>query len=178
VNSDSSTSTSSTEATPQKQPQPPAIQSARADQSAHQVLRRPEVQRRIQQRIAESRGTADEFIGTLASFIRGTLADFLDESGDSALRLPDNVTCSRSATFRPRTSVDRFSRAQCLPMSTPPTIRRHEPGHQNLNVYQCHRHPRAHSLGIMSTDMISITFSVAFLARPYRPRPVSRTVGP
>jgi phage terminase small subunit len=53
----------------------------RADQSAYQVLRRPEVQRRIAQRIAESRVIADEIIGTLASLMRGTLADFLDESG-------------------------------------------------------------------------------------------------
>src|SRR5262249_8174173 len=59
--------------------------SARPDQSAHQVLRRPEVQRRIQQRIAESRVSADEIIGTLASFMRGTLADFYDESGEFSI---------------------------------------------------------------------------------------------
>jgi len=51
------------------------------------VLRRPEVQRRIAQRIAESRVTTDEIIGTLASLMRGTLADFLDESGDSSMDL-------------------------------------------------------------------------------------------
>jgi len=61
--------------------------SACKDQSAYQVLRRPEVQRRICQRIAESRVTSDEIIGTLASFMRGTLADFLDESGDFSLDL-------------------------------------------------------------------------------------------
>jgi len=59
--------------------------SARADQSAYQVLQRPEVQRRIRQRIAESRVSADEIIGTLASFMRGTLADFLDESGSFSI---------------------------------------------------------------------------------------------
>ncbi|HKF57259.1 MAG TPA: terminase small subunit [Blastocatellia bacterium] len=58
---------------------------ARADQSAYQVLQRPEVQRRIRQRIAESRVSADEIIGTLASFMRGTLADFLDESGSFSI---------------------------------------------------------------------------------------------
>ena len=59
--------------------------SARADQSAYQVLQRPEVQRRIRQRIADSRVSADEIIGTLASFMRGTLADFLDESGSFSI---------------------------------------------------------------------------------------------
>jgi len=58
---------------------------ARADQSAYQVLRRPEVQHRIRLRIAESRVTADEIIGTLASLMRGTLADFLDESGNFSI---------------------------------------------------------------------------------------------
>jgi hypothetical protein len=38
-----------TEATPRKQPQPPAIHQP-APTSAYQVLRRPKVQRRIQQR--------------------------------------------------------------------------------------------------------------------------------
>jgi phage terminase small subunit len=60
---------------------------ARADQSAYQILRRPEIQRRIAQRIAESRVIADEIIGTLASLMRGTLADFLDESGDFSMDL-------------------------------------------------------------------------------------------
>ena len=60
---------------------------ARPDQSAYQVLRRPEVQNRIRQRIAESRVSADEVIGTLASFMRGTLADFFDESGDFSIEI-------------------------------------------------------------------------------------------
>src|SRR5215467_15688118 len=83
---------------------------ARADQSAHQVLRRPEVQRRIQQRIAEFRVCSDEIIGTLASFMRGTLADFLDESGefsieaakqrgvDHLLKTINTTTCEIEAT--------------------------------------------------------------------------------
>ena len=51
---------------------------ARADQSAYQVLHRPEVQRQIRERIAESRVSADEIIGTLASFMRGSLGGFFD----------------------------------------------------------------------------------------------------
>ena len=61
--------------------------STRPDQSAYQVLRRPEVQRRICQRVAESRVTSDEIIGTLASLMRGTVADFLDESGEFSMHL-------------------------------------------------------------------------------------------
>src|SRR5215471_7760189 len=61
--------------------------STRPDQSAYQVLRRPEVQHRINQRIAESQVSADEIIGTLASIMRGTLADFLDESGQFSIEI-------------------------------------------------------------------------------------------
>ena len=60
---------------------------ARPGQSAYQVLNRPEVQRHICQRIAESRVTADEIIGTLASFMRGRMGDFYDESGEFSIQL-------------------------------------------------------------------------------------------
>src|SRR5262249_5815160 len=60
---------------------------ARPGQSAYQVLHRPEVQRHICQRIAESRVTADEIIGTLASFMRGRMGDFYDESGEFSIQL-------------------------------------------------------------------------------------------
>jgi len=78
---------------------------ARADQSAYQVLQRPEVQARIRQRIAESRVSADEIIGTLVSFLRGTLADFLDESGNFSIEVAkergvDHLLKSISTTTR------------------------------------------------------------------------------
>jgi len=60
---------------------------ARPGQSAYQVLNRPEVQRHICQRIAESRVTADEIIGTLASFMRGRIGNFYDESGEFSIQL-------------------------------------------------------------------------------------------
>src|SRR5215469_9003579 len=60
---------------------------ARADQSAYQVLRRPEVQRHIRERIAESRVSTDEIVGTLASHMRGNLAAFFDQSGEFSLHL-------------------------------------------------------------------------------------------
>src|SRR5262249_35153399 len=60
---------------------------ARPGQSAYQLLNRPEVQRHICQRIAESRVTADEIIGTLASFMRGRIGNFYDESGEFSIQL-------------------------------------------------------------------------------------------
>src|SRR5215467_5241910 len=59
--------------------------SARPDQSAYQVLRRPEVQRHIQQRIAESRVSADEILGTLADFMRASPAGFFDQEGNFSI---------------------------------------------------------------------------------------------
>jgi hypothetical protein len=60
---------------------------ARADQSAYQVLHRPEVRRRIRERIAESRVSADEILGTLASFMRGRIGDFFDDSGNFSIEI-------------------------------------------------------------------------------------------
>jgi hypothetical protein len=60
---------------------------ARPDQSAYQVLRRPEVQHHIRARIAESRVSADEIIGTLASCMRGRPGEFFDESGEFSITL-------------------------------------------------------------------------------------------
>jgi hypothetical protein len=97
---------------------------ARADQSAYQVLRRPEVQHRIRLRLAESRVTADEIIGTLASIMRGTLADFLDESGnfsieaakergvDHLLRTITTTTREINATKNTPSQVVRTCRGQ------------------------------------------------------------------
>jgi len=48
---------------------------ARSGQSAYQVLRRPEVDRRIRERIAQSRVCPDELIGTLASIMHGRPGD-------------------------------------------------------------------------------------------------------
>src|SRR5215468_298358 len=59
--------------------------SARPDQSDYQVLRRPEVQRLIQQRIAESRVSADEIRGTLAAFMRASPAGFFDQEGNFSI---------------------------------------------------------------------------------------------
>jgi hypothetical protein len=59
----------------------------RPDQAAYKVLHRAEVQRHIRERIAESHVTADEIVGTLASFMRGNLCEFLDQSGDFSIDL-------------------------------------------------------------------------------------------
>jgi len=59
--------------------------SARPGQSAYQVLRRPDVQRHIQQRIAESRVSADEILGTLAAFMRASPAGFFDQEGNFSI---------------------------------------------------------------------------------------------
>ena len=48
---------------------------ALAGQSAYQVLHRPEVDRRIRERIAQSRVCPDELIGTLASIMHGRPGD-------------------------------------------------------------------------------------------------------
>ena len=48
---------------------------ARPDQAAYRVLNRPEVQRRIRERIAQSRVCADEIIGTLVSIMYGRPGD-------------------------------------------------------------------------------------------------------
>jgi hypothetical protein len=59
----------------------------RADQSAYQVLHRAEVQRHIRERTADPRVSADEIIGTLASFMRGRIGDFLDDSAEFSFEL-------------------------------------------------------------------------------------------
>ena len=56
--------------------------SARAEQSAYQVLHRLQVQQHIRDRVSESVVSADEIIGTLASFMRGNITQFLDDNGD------------------------------------------------------------------------------------------------
>jgi len=60
---------------------------ARADQSAYQVLHRIQVQQEIQDRISESDVCAKEIIGTLASFMRGNIAQLLDDDGNFDLDL-------------------------------------------------------------------------------------------
>src|SRR5262245_20193553 len=61
--------------------------SARADQSAYQVLHRLQVQQHIHDRISEATVSADEIIGTLASFMRGNIAELLDNNGDFDINL-------------------------------------------------------------------------------------------
>ncbi len=78
---------------------------ARPDQAAYQVLSRPEVQRHIRERIAESRVSADEIIGTLASFMLGSLGGFFDKSGEFSIQLAkqngvDHLLKSVSGTTR------------------------------------------------------------------------------
>src|SRR5215470_15801583 len=60
---------------------------ARADQAAYQVLHRQRVQQHIRERIRESRVSADEIIGTLASHMRGDLTEFFDESGNFSIQV-------------------------------------------------------------------------------------------
>src|SRR5262249_47957961 len=60
---------------------------ARADQAAYQVLHRQHVQQHIRERIRESRVSADEIIGTLASHMRGDLTEFFDESGNFSIEI-------------------------------------------------------------------------------------------
>src|SRR5215469_6070332 len=60
---------------------------ARADQSAYQVLHRIQVHQQIQERISESDVCANEVIGTLASFMRGNIADLLDDDCNFDLAL-------------------------------------------------------------------------------------------
>src|SRR5262245_24012641 len=61
--------------------------SARADQSAYQVLHRLQVQQHIKDRISEATVSADEIIGTLASFMRGNITELLDDNGDFDIEL-------------------------------------------------------------------------------------------
>jgi phage terminase small subunit len=61
--------------------------SGRPDQSAYQVLHRLQVQQHIQDRISEAAVCADEVIGTLASFMRGNIADLLDDDGNFDIAL-------------------------------------------------------------------------------------------
>jgi hypothetical protein len=60
---------------------------ARAEQSAYQVLHRIQVQQQIQERISESDVCSQEVIGTLASFMRGNIAELLDDNGNLDLAL-------------------------------------------------------------------------------------------
>src|SRR5262249_35414116 len=60
---------------------------ARADHAAYQVLHRQHVQQHIRERIRESRASADEIIGTLASHMRGDLTEFFDESGNFSIEI-------------------------------------------------------------------------------------------
>src|SRR5260370_26823163 len=59
---------------------PAGYGAARPGQSAYQVLRRPEVDRRILERIAQSLVSADEIIGTLASIMHVSTCHLYDES--------------------------------------------------------------------------------------------------
>src|SRR5262249_3282733 len=61
---------------------------ARADQAAYQVLHRERVQHHIRQRIRESRVSADEIIGTLASHMRGDPAEFSGDAGTVRIQTP------------------------------------------------------------------------------------------
>jgi len=60
---------------------------ARLDQAAYQVLHRQRVQQHIRERIRESRVSADEIIGTVASHMRGDLTEFFDESGNFSIQV-------------------------------------------------------------------------------------------
>src|SRR5262249_11229926 len=59
----------------------------RPDQAAYQVLHRQRVQQHIRERIRESRVSADEIIGTVASHMRGDLTEFFDESGNFSIQV-------------------------------------------------------------------------------------------
>ena len=63
---------------------------ARADQSAYQVLRRAEVQRRIRDHSLESRVSSEEIIGTLVSCMRGNLGRCFNEEGDFDINMVKN----------------------------------------------------------------------------------------
>jgi hypothetical protein len=78
---------------------------ARPDQAAYRVLNRPEVQRRIRERIAQSRVSADEIIGTLVSIMYGRPGDLYDESGEFSILVAkqngaDHLLKSISGTTR------------------------------------------------------------------------------
>jgi len=77
----------------------------RPDQAAYRVLNRPEVQRRIRERIAQSRVSADEIIGTLVSIMYGRPGDLYDESGEFSILVAkqngaDHLLKSISGTTR------------------------------------------------------------------------------
>ncbi len=60
---------------------------ARPGEPAYQARLRPELEQRIRDRIAESRVTPEEIIGTLASFMRADITQLLDESGQVDFKL-------------------------------------------------------------------------------------------
>jgi hypothetical protein len=104
---------------------------ARSDQAAYQVLHRDRVQQQIRERIRDSRVSADEIIGTLASHMRGDLTEFFDESGNFSIQVArqkgiGHLLKSISGTIcdKPQPPADSdFSTPdpQTLPLGSPQT---------------------------------------------------------
>jgi len=130
---------------------------SRPDQAAYRVLNRPEVQRRIRERIAQSRVSADEIIGTLVSIMYGRPGDLYDESGefsilvakqngaDHLLKSISGTTRTIEATKTRPAQVVRCYRAQIhSPVQAAAALARilginpktlsHSPGHRPLTL--------------------------------------------